>query len=107
MKAGKGCLGFFLGPAMLVMAVYLLFNNEGDYLNTAQALDELQPLVQQVENTTTPDAALEGKPVHLSGTATTDDVLTDETYGVQTQGITLIWLIVHKQRKSAKAVVTH
>ena len=89
MKAGKGCLGFFLGPAMLVMAVYLLFNNEGDYLNTAQALDELQPLVQQVENTTTPDAALEGKPVHLSGTATTDDVLTDETYGVQTQGIML------------------
>lgn len=52
MKAGKGCLGFFLGPAMLVMAVCLLFNNEGDYLNTAQALDELQPLVQQVENTT-------------------------------------------------------
>jgi len=89
MKAGKGCLGFFLGPAMLVMAVYLLFNNEGDYLNTAQALDELQPLVQHVENTATPDAALEGKPVHLSGTATTEDVLTDDTYGVQAQGIML------------------
>ena len=89
MKAGKGCLGFFLGPAMLVMAVYLLFNNEGDYLNTAQALDELQPLVQQVENTATPDAALEGKPVHLSGTATTGDVLVDEAYGVQAQGIML------------------
>lgn len=88
-KAGKGCLGFFLGPAMLVMAVYLLFNNEGDYLNTAQALDELQPLVQQVENTATPDAALEGKPVHLSGTATTGDVLVDEAYGVQAQGIML------------------
>ncbi len=89
MKAGKGCLGFFLGPAILVMAAYLLFNNEGDYLNTAQALDELQPLVQHVENTATPDAALEGKPVHLSGTATTGDVLTDETYGVQAQGIML------------------
>ena len=88
-KAGKGCLGFFLGPAMLVMAVYLLFNNEGDYLNTAQALDELQPLVQQVENTATPDAALEGKPVHLSGTATTGDVLVDEAYGVQAKGIML------------------
>jgi len=71
------------------MAVYLLFNNEGDYLNTAQALDELQPLVQHVENTATPDAALEGKPVHLSGTATTEDVLTDDTYGVQAQGIML------------------
>ncbi len=89
MKAGKGCLGFFLGPAIMVMAVYLLFNNEGDYLNTAQALDELQPLVQHVENTATPDAALEGKPVHLSGTATTEDVLTDDTYGVQAQGIML------------------
>ncbi len=88
-KAGKGCLGFFLGPAMLVMAVYLLFNNEGDYLNTAQALDELQPLVQHVENTATPDAALEGKPVHLSGTATTGDVLVDEAYGVQAKGIML------------------
>ena len=73
----------------MVMAVYLLFNNEGDYLNTAQALDELQPLVQHVENTATPDAALEGKPVHLSGTATTEDVLTDDTYGVQAQGIML------------------
>lgn len=89
MKAGKGCLGFFLGPAIMLMAVYLLFNNEGDYLNTAQALDELQPLVQHVENTATPDAALEGKPVHLSGTATTEDVLTDDTYGVQAQGIML------------------
>lgn len=89
MKAGKGCLGFFLGPAILAMAAYLLFNNEGDYLNTAQALDELQPLVQHVENTSTPDAALEGKPVHLSGTASTQDVLVDEAYGVQTQGIML------------------
>ncbi len=88
-KAGKGCLGFFLGPAILAMAVYLLFNNEGDYLNTAQALDELQPLVQHVENTATPDAALEGKPVHLSATAVTEDVLADEVYGVQTQGIML------------------
>ena len=88
-KAGKGCLGFILGPAILAMAVYLLFNNEGNYLNTAQALDELQPLVQHVENTAPPDAALEGKPVHLSGTATTEDVLVDETYGVQARGIML------------------
>ncbi len=88
-KVGKGCLGFFLGPAMLIGAVCLLFNNEGDYLNTAQALDELQPLVQHVENTATPDTAQEGKPVHLSGTAMTDDVLTDADYGVQAQGITL------------------
>ncbi|MBQ2380603.1 MAG: TMEM43 family protein [Akkermansia sp.] len=105
-KAGKGCLGFFLGPSIMVMAIYLLFTNEGSYLDMAQALDELQPQVQRIESTTTPNPELEGKPVHLSGTATTDDVLVDEAYGVQAPAIMLRrnvqylqWVEKKKQRQ--------
>lgn len=88
-KTGKGCLGFFLGPALLIGSVYMLFWNEGEYLRVAQALDEAEPQVQQVENVESPAPELEGKLVFMRGQAATKDVLRDETYGVETNAIVL------------------
>ena len=88
-KGGKGCLGFFLGPALLIGAVYMLFWNEGNYFNIARALNELEPRVQQVEENSTPAPELEDKPVFMRGQASTTDVLRDEIYGIETNAIVL------------------
>lgn len=88
-KTGKGCLGFLLGPAMLVGAVCMLFWNEGEYINVSRALDEAEPLVQVVENTASPAPEQEGKLVFMNGQASTTDVLRDETYGVEANALVL------------------
>lgn len=88
-KTGKGCLGFILGPAMLVGAVCMLFWNEGEYINVSRALDEAEPLVQVVENTASPAPEQEGKLVFMNGQASTTDVLRDETYGVEANALVL------------------
>lgn len=89
LTVGKGCCSFLLGPAMLLGAIYMIFWNEGNYIKTAHALDELRPLVQHVEDTATPSPELEGKPVHIQGTATTPDILRDESYGIEANAISL------------------
>lgn len=88
-KTGKGCLGFLLGPAMLVGAVCMLFWNEGEYISVSQALDEAEPLVQEVGNIDTPSPEQEGKLVFMHGQASTTDVLRDEVYGVEANTLVL------------------
>ena len=78
-KTSKGCLGFLLGPALLAGAVYMLFWNEGEYINITHALDEAEPQVQRVENIAAPAPENEGKLVFMRGQASTTDVLRDET----------------------------
>lgn len=88
-KTSKGCLGFLLGPALLAGAVYMLFWNEGEYINISHALDEAEPQVQRVENIAAPAPENEGKLVFMRGQASTTDVLRDETYGVEANAIVL------------------
>lgn len=57
-KTSKGCLGFFMGPALLLGAIYMLFWNEGEYIKIAGAINEAESQVQRVTDTNTLDSSL-------------------------------------------------
>ena len=75
----KGVLG---GLALFVIGFPVLFWNEGNSVKTAKALNEGEGACVSVESNASVDAANDGKLVHMTGRATTEDVLRDEEFGV-------------------------
>lgn len=80
--------GIFFGFILIIGAFYLLFWNEGRAVKTATSLDEGKKAVVHVASDKV-DPANEGKLVHLSGSVTTDDVLTDPEFKVSINAIKL------------------
>lgn len=81
----KSVLG---GLALFVLAFPLLFWNEGNAVRTAKALEVGQANVQTVPADKV-DSGKEGKLVHMTGTATTDETLADEEFKVSAKAIKL------------------
>ncbi|HOE60173.1 MAG TPA: TMEM43 family protein [Kiritimatiellia bacterium] len=86
----KRALGGVVGGAvMFIGGTALLFWNEGNFVKTKKALNEAQDAVVQVEQVTSLDPALEGKLIHASARAETQDVLEDAEFGVKQTAIQL------------------
>ena len=74
-------VGVLVGIVMFLGAAGLLFWNEGRAVYRAQALEEGLASVISVQPDKV-DSANQGKLVHMSGTATTEETLTDNTFGI-------------------------
>jgi hypothetical protein len=81
-------VGVLFGLALFVGSFFLLTWNEGRSVRTARALTELKGAVVSVEADRV-DERHEGRPVHLSGTATADQTLADDTFAVSVAAIKL------------------
>lgn len=87
-RMGGAIKGFFIGILLFLIAFPLLFSNEGAEVKRIRGLNEGSGMVVSVGA----DSVLEdheGKLVHVSGTATTNDVLTDSTFGLSVVGVRL------------------
>ncbi len=73
--------GVLFGVVLVVIAFPLLFWNEGRAVQTAKSLAEGSAAVRSVPAESI-DAANEDALVHLTGMATTEDVLNDSTFGI-------------------------
>ncbi|MCO4762546.1 MAG: TMEM43 family protein [Myxococcales bacterium] len=76
------------GLLLALISVPLLFWNEGRAVHTARSLEEGAGTVISVPAETV-DPGNEGKLVHVSGEATTDEVLSDGPFGVKRQALKL------------------
>jgi len=81
--------GVLVGIVMFIAAFPVLFMNEGCAVKTAKGLAEGVKAVVSVKADTV-DAANNGKLVHLSNQAVTDELLTDGAFGISQTGIKLI-----------------
>ena len=79
-------LGFWL---LIIAGFPVLFFNEGSYVDMAKALDEGEGACVEVESNAEVDPDMNGKLVHMTGRAETDDILSDDTFGVSTKAIRL------------------
>ncbi|MHB8872578.1 MAG: TMEM43 family protein [Myxococcaceae bacterium] len=86
MKSIKSVL---VGLAMFVISFPLLFWNEGRAVQTAKSLDEGAASVQSVASEKV-DPSKEGKLVHTSGMATTEEILKDPDFKVEAKAIKLV-----------------
>ncbi len=94
-----------IGILLFVVAFPALFINEGCYVKTKKALDEGLGLVQSVSSENV-DPAYDGKLVHMTGKATTEETLTDDEFGVSENAIKLYRTAEMYQWKEIKETKT-
>ncbi|TWU45259.1 hypothetical protein Q31b_04300 [Novipirellula aureliae] len=87
-RLGSSLKGILIGGVLFLVSFPLLFWNEGRAVHTAQGLTEGAGAVVKV-NAEAADPANESKFVYTSGTTTTSDVLTDDTFNISYPGIRL------------------
>ena len=87
-RMGASFKGIITGLALFIAGFPLLFWNEGRAVARAKSLDAGQKAVVSVTADAV-DPANEGKLVHVTGLATTKDVLSDAVFGVTTTAIRL------------------
>lgn len=87
-RLGKAFTGIVVGIILIIIGIALLFWNEGRAVKTYNTLKEGQGLVIDVA----PDAvdeANDGKLVHLTADAVTDETLVDSDFGVSANALRL------------------
>ncbi len=87
-RIGESIKGLLFGGVLFLAAFPLLWWNEGRAVQTYKSLQEGRGAVVSVQAEKA-DAANEGRLVHLSGLATTQETLTDPVFGVVAQAIRL------------------
>lgn len=87
-RIGSAIKGVVVGFILIFVGIGLLFWNEGRAVKTHRALEESQ---SQVVSISTSDAqpSMNGKLVHISGDATTEQTLADDSLPVSAQALKL------------------
>lgn len=101
--------GMGVGIALFIGGTALLWWNEGSFVATQDALNETQAITQELGDIKTLNDSLNGKVVHASGFADTQDILDDPQFFVQEKCIVLQrtvqyyqWVEKSKQEKREK-----
>lgn len=87
-RIGNSIKGIIFGIVLVIGSVILLFWNEGRAVKTAKSLQEGAKAVISISAQTI-NPSNEGKLVHLTGFATTEDVLEDVEFGVSENAVKL------------------
>lgn len=82
------CGGVVVGIIIFIIAIPLIFWNEGRAVKTAMSLKEGAKAVVSI-NADEVNSANDGKLVHLTGLATADETLSDREFAVSAKGIKL------------------
>ena len=88
-RISESFAGIATGFVLIAVATWLLWWNEGRTFKTAGAIGEAELVTQDVPDISRVDPALEGKVIHATGRAVTDEVLHDSVFGVSINAISL------------------
>ena len=86
-KNGKGRL--IIGTLILAFGTWALIKNEVTRLKTASLLDTVASSYVELEDPGVIDPALNGKIIHSIGLTSTEDILTDEEFGLSANALIL------------------
>ena len=87
-RIGSSLTGMLLGPVVVLIAIGLLFWNEGRAVDTARSLEEGAGLVVSVAATAV-DPSKEGRLVHVAGAVVAPERLRDRAFGIEADGLRL------------------
>ena len=88
-RLGESFGGITTGFVLIALATWLLWWNEGRTFKTAGAIGEAELVTQDVQDISRIDPALEGKVIHTTGKADTQDILRDPVFGVEINAVSL------------------
>jgi len=90
---GQRLSGSFKGIAsgflLFIAGTILLFWNEGNFVKTKKSLQEAEEVLVEMSDVSTVDPSFDGKLIHATAFANTEDVLTDGLFGVSETAIAL------------------
>lgn len=102
-RIGGSIAGMLFGLVLLLVGIVLLFWNEGRAVTTAKSLAEGAGIVVSVGSNAV-DPANEGRLVHVTGTVTTDETLSDTAFGIQHTGVRLVRKVeMYQWKESSKS----
>lgn len=88
-RLGGSLQGILTGLVLLVAAIVLLWWNEGRAVKVSKMLKAAETECVDVASVDSVDPALEGKLIHATAVAKTDEILTDSDYGLSVNAIRL------------------
>lgn len=88
-RLGGSIRGVLVGLVLFALGFPVLYLNEGRSVKTAKAIDEGEESCISLDSNAEIDPEMNGKLVHLTGKAETDDVLSDDVFGVSVNAIAL------------------
>lgn len=88
-RIGSSLTGMLLGPVVVLIAIGLLFWNEGRAVDTARSLEEGAGLVVSVPAGAV-DPSKEGRLVHVAGAVVAPERLGDRAFGIEADGLRLV-----------------
>ncbi len=106
-RIGNSLKGIVIGAGLVLAGIGGLFWNEGNFVKTKKALEESAGKTVLVTDITKVDPANNGKPIHLSGDAITQDTLKDAIFSaVSHQGISLRRQVEYYQWQESSSTKT-
>lgn len=88
-RIGSSLTGMLIGPLVVLIAIGLLFWNEGRAVGTARSLSEGAGRVVSIAASPV-DAANDGKLVHVAGPIAVPGRLRDAAFGIEAEGLRLV-----------------
>ena len=86
---GNSFKGIFTGVLLVVIGTILIFWNENRAIKKYKAISRAQDACVEMPDISRVNAEFDGKTVHCNGTATTEETLKDENFGVSVNGLSL------------------
>ena len=81
--------GILWGIVLIIAGTIVLWWNEGKAKKASDGLSDFEKNYVELTDISTIDPAFEGKPIHATGVATTDDILRDPAFGIATNAMKL------------------
>jgi len=88
-RLSNSCSGTLIGFVLFALATALLWWNEGRSVRRAQDIKEVGKTAQSIGDITTATPSLDGQLIHATGTAISNDTLSDATFGIRTNAMTI------------------
>ena len=88
-RLGASFSGMGVGLVLFIIGTALLWWNEGDFVETNASLLEARSLTQELGDNTRLDPSFNGKIIHSSGFADTQDILVDPVFKISTRAVAL------------------
>ena len=98
-RLGKSLKGIVTGFIMFLIGTVVLFWNEGNFVKTKKSLQEAESVLVRVRDASQIDPALDGKLIHASAFADTQETLMDGLFGVSEVAIALSRSVEYYQHK--------
>ena len=89
-RLSNSCMAIPIGIILFVVATLLLWWNEGRAVHRAQDIKQVAKTAQSIGDISAANPSLDGQLIHATGTATTNDTLTDDIFGIKTNALAIV-----------------